>query len=125
MMDRLSKRGFFFMKGLILSFGIAIGLILIASVLLTYTNLQESKMHIINTIIMTMSISIGGIYVATKVDEKGWLNGGIIGGSYFLIILLINLIFIRPFIFDIYIVGKFIASLAAGIIGGTIGINLK
>lgn len=125
MKDRLLQRGGFFIKGLLLSFGIALMLILIVSILLTYTNLKESRIHIINTIIMTMSIAVGGVYIATKVDEKGWLNGGIIGGAYFLVLLFINLIFIKPFIFDIYILGKFLVSLAAGIIGGTIGINLK
>jgi len=123
--DRLLQRGFFFIKGLLLSFGVALALILMVSILLTYTSLKESRIHIINTIIMTMSIAMGGGYIATKVDEKGWLNGGIIGGAYFLVLLFINLIFIKPFIFDIYILGKFLVSLAAGIIGGTIGINLK
>ncbi|NLJ98777.1 MAG: TIGR04086 family membrane protein [Tissierellia bacterium] len=125
MKDRLLSRGVFILKGLVLSFIIALILVLVVSILLTYTNLKESRIPMLNTIIMTVSITIGGIYMAFKVDEKGWLNGGIIGALYFLILIFVNLLFIKPFIFDIYLIGKFFVSLAAGIIGGTIGINIK
>lgn len=100
-------------------------LLFIVSILLTYTPLKESTMSTINTIIMIISITIGSIYVAIKVEEKGWINGGIIGGLYFIILLLLNYLFIKPFQMDIYTLGKFIVALITGIIGGMIGINMK
>ncbi|NLW22734.1 MAG: TIGR04086 family membrane protein [Tissierellia bacterium] len=100
-------------------------LLFIVSILLTYTPLKESTMPTINTIIMIISITIGSIYVAIKVEEKGWINGGIIGGLYFIILLLLNYLFIKPFQMDIYTLGKFIVALITGIIGGMIGINMK
>ncbi|NMB27159.1 MAG: TIGR04086 family membrane protein, partial [Tissierellia bacterium] len=78
-----------------------------------------------NTIIMVISITVGGIYISIKIGEKGWLNGGTIGVLYFLILVLLNYLFIKPFIFDIYSMGKFFISLVTGIIGGMIGINIK
>jgi len=100
-------------------------LILIVSLLLTFTSLKEGTMPLLNTVIMIISIAVGSIYMAIKAEEKGWLNGGLIGILYFLILLLINFLFIKPFIFDIYTVGKLFISIITGVIGGMIGVNIK
>ena len=51
-------------------------------------------MPLLNTIVMIISITIGSIYVAIKVEEKGWINGGIIGVLYFLILIIVKLIYL-------------------------------
>ena len=119
------NQGTYFLKSLVLSFIFTFILVLIVSILLTYTPLKESRIPLLNTIIMIISITVGSIYIAFKVGEKGWLNGGIVGVLYFLILVLLNYLFIRPFILDVYSVSKFFISLITGIIGGMIGINLK
>lgn len=112
-------------KALVLSYILTLILILIMSLLLTYTSLKESNIPLLNTIIMIISISFGGLYIAIKVEENGWLNGGILGILYFLILVFLNYLFVKPFTFDIFSISKFLISLITGIIGGVLGINLK
>lgn len=117
-------KGVYLLQGLLLAFIITAVLIFISSVIITYTNISESKMNLLNTIVMIISITSGSIYVAIKAKEKGWINGGILGLCYFLIILLINIVFLKPFTFDIFLISRLIISVIMGIIGGIIGINL-
>lgn len=118
------RRSIDILKSLGLAFLLTIILLLILTTLLTFTSLKEDNITLINTIIMILSIVVGSISLAFKVDEKGWLNGGLIGILYFVILVLINFLFIKPFIFDIYTIGKLFICLISGAIGGMIGVNL-
>lgn len=115
----------YILKGLAVSYIITFAMILIISLLLTYTSLKESTIPIINTIAMIGSIVCGSIYLTLNTGEKGWLNGMLIGFLYFLILLILNKTFIKTFSFNTYSFSKFMISLVTGIIGGMIGINLK
>lgn len=112
-------------KSLALSFILTLLLILIVSILLIVTPIKEATIPLLNTIIIIISIVVGSVYMSKKVDENGWLNGGIIGALYFLILLILNFLFIKPFIFDVYTASKFFISLVVGVIGGMIGVNMK
>ncbi|MCF6465915.1 TIGR04086 family membrane protein [Clostridium sp. Cult2] len=125
MKEKSLDRGIYILKSLAISFVLTLILVLIVSTLLTYTSLKESKIPLLNTMIMIFSITIGSIYMAIKVEENGWLNGGIIGGLYFIILILLNYLFIKPFMLDIYSISKFFIALTTGIIGGIIGVNIK
>ena len=115
----------YLLKALVLSYILTLMLVLITSFLLTYTALKESIIPLLNTITIIISITIGAIYMAIKIGEKGWLNGGILGVIYFLILLILNYFFVKPFTIDIFSLGKFFVSLITGMIGGVLGINLK
>ncbi len=114
-----------FLKSIVLSYIITIGLILVVAIILTYTPLKEKSIPLLNTIIMMISITIGAIYLTFKIGEKGWLNGGAVGVVYYLILLLFNVRFFKNHSLDMYTTSKLIISLVTGIIGGMIGINLK
>lgn len=125
MKDKSLDRGIYILKSLAISFIITIILVLIVSLLLTYTSLKESRIPLLNTIVMVISITTGSVYMAIKVEENGWLNGGIIGALYFLTLVLLNYLFVKPFVLDIYSISKFFIALVTGIIAGIIGINVK
>ena len=119
------NKGIYLLKGLVLSYIITCILILFSSVLLTYSSLSEMKMPLLNTITMLISITVGSIYTAAKVKEKGWISGGIVGIAYYIILIALNVIFLRPLVFDIFSASKIILSSVIGVIGGIIGINLS
>ena len=119
------SREIYLAKGLVLAFIITLVLILISSLLLTYTSMKEGRMVLLNTIVMILSITTGSIYVAGKVKEKGWINGGILGVLYYLILLLISFTFLKPFTLDVFSISKLILTAITGIIGGIIGINIS
>lgn len=112
-------------KGIALAYIITIIMMLLFSLLLTYTSLKESMIPILNTIIIIVSIVLASIYLTIKIGEKGWMNGMIIGMLYFLILLLLNKIIINDSNLSLISFSKFIISIVTGIIGGMIGINLK
>lgn len=115
----------YMLKALVLAYIITLALVLLTALLLTYSSLKESTIPLINTIIIILSISLGAIYAAIKIGEKGWLNGCIFGILYFLVLLLLNQFFIKEYILDIFYFSKFIIFVITGIIGGILGINLK
>ncbi len=125
MREKSLIKGINIAKSLTLSFIITLVLIIVVSLLLTYTSLKESRIPLLNTIVMIISITIGSIYMAINMEENGWLYGGIVGALYFIVLVLLNYLFIKPFVFDIYSLSKFFIALVTGIIGGVIGINIK
>ncbi|MBU5293403.1 TIGR04086 family membrane protein [Anaerosalibacter bizertensis] len=120
-----SDYALYLLKGILISYIVTFLMLTIISLLLTYTNLKESSIPILITVVMIVSIVLGSIYLTLKIGEKGWLNGGIIGLLYIVILIILNKIFIKPFMFNVYFITKIIVSLVIGIIGGMIGINLK
>ena len=120
-----SDYALYLLKGILISYLVTFLILTIISLLLTYTNLKESSIPILTTVVMIVSIVLGSIYLTLKIGEKGWLNGGIIGLLYIVILIILNKIFIKPFMFNMYFITKIIVSLVIGIIGGMIGINLK
>src|SRR5699024_11977220 len=82
----------YWLKGLILSYAISFTLIIIVSLLLHFTSLRENKLSMLNNIIMIISISIASIYLSIKIKEWVWLNGFLLGFSYYFVIILLNLI---------------------------------
>lgn len=114
-----------FFKSLVLSYIITLAMVLIMAIIFTYTPLKEKTIPLFNTIIMIISITLGAIYLTLKIGEKGWLNGGIVGIGYYIILILLNIVFLKNHKIDIYTTSKLLISLITGIIGGMIGINLK
>lgn len=114
----------YLLKGVLTAYIITIILILIFSLLLTFTSIRESKMSLLNTIVMIISITSGSIYVSGKVKEQGWINGGLVGIIYYLILIFFNLLLLRPMVFDVFSVSKLVIATITGVIGGIIGINV-
>lgn len=115
----------YFLKGIFLAFIITIVLITIFSLLIMFTNIKESKIPLLNNIAMIISIAISSIYVAFKIKENGWIQGGLVGVGYCVILLLLNIIFIKPIQIDLLSGTRLVLATITGIIGGMIGINLS
>lgn len=125
MREKNLSKNLYLLKGLLLAYVITCILILAFSVILTYSSLRENKMPLINTIIMIVSVTSGSVYVARMVKEKGWINGGIIGMAYYLVLIMFNFIFLKSLVFDIFSISKLALACIIGIIGGIIGINIS
>lgn len=125
MKEKNLKNGIYLGKGLLLAYIITAVLIVVFSLLLTYSSIREGRTALLNTIVMIVSITAGSIYVATKIKENGWVNGGILGIGYYLILLILNLIFLKPVAIDLLSVTKLGINAITGVIGGIIGINIS
>ena len=112
-------------KSVVISILITLVCLLIFSILLTYTKLQERVIPAVTIIITAISILVGGILSTSNIKKNGMLTGAIVGFIYIFIIYFLSSIITKSFSLNGYSVSMIIASLLSGAIGGIIGVNIK
>lgn len=100
-------------------------MLIIFSILLTYTNIQENVINPVIMIITSISILIGSSLGNVKIRKNGLINGGIIGAVYIITIYLISSILNWKFSLNLQSIIMIITSIIFGILGGIIGVNRK
>lgn len=110
-------------KGLMISFIITLFTILLFAIILTYSNISENIIPIAIIILTFISIFIGAIISTRNVNKNGMINGGIIGGTYMILLYFISSILNTGFSLNSYSIIMIISGIIAGLIGGIIGIN--
>ena len=113
------------LKGVGISLIATVIMLIIFSIILTYTNIQESVINPVIMIITAISILIGSSLGNTKIRKNGLINGGIIGGTYIIIIYLISSILNWKFSLNIQSIIMIITAIVFGILGGIVGVNKK
>lgn len=112
-------------KGVLISLLISALCIVLYGLILTLTELTESSMPTVILIISIVSIALAAIYVAMKVESKGWLHGAITGLLYMVILLLLSLLFKTGISIGKFIIFRVLMGFVVGALAGIIGINLK
>lgn len=112
-------------KGVGISIITTIILLIIFSIILTYTNIQESVINPVIMVITAISILIGSSLGNIKIKRNGLINGGIIGAIYIISIYLISSILNWKFSLNIQSIIMIVISIIFGILGGIIGVNKK
>lgn len=112
-------------KGVGISLITTVIMLIIFSIILTYTNIQESAINPVIMIITAISILIGSSFGNTKIRKNGLINGGIIGAIYIIIIYLISSILNWKFSLNIQSIIMITVAIIFGILGGIIGVNKK
>ena len=112
-------------KGIGISLITTLVLLLIFSIILTYTNIQENVINPVIMMITAISILIGSSIGNIKIRKNGLLNGGIIGIGYIVIIYLISSILNWKFSLNLQSIIMIITAIIFGILGGIIGVNRK
>lgn len=111
------------LKGLGISIMVTLIGIFLFAVLLTYTNISESTIPIVIIAISFVGILIGATISTRKISKNGMMNGGIIGGTYVILLYLLSSLLGAGFSFNIYTIIMMIAGIIAGLLGGILGIN--
>jgi len=125
MQVKVNNKSTYLLKGCLLALIITMIFLMISTLVLRFTSLSETKMPLINNVIMVLSLVVGSIYASRKIKDNGWLQGAAIGVLYYFIIILLNLLIVRNFgVFNIYMFSKLLISMLVGTIGGIIGVNL-
>lgn len=112
-------------KGIGISLIFSIIALIIFSIILTYTNIQENVINPVIMIITAISILMGSSIGNMKIRKNGLLNGAIIGAAYIIIIYLISSILNWKFSLNIESIIMITISIIFGILGGIIGVNKK
>ena len=116
-------------KNIIKGIGIAlittVILLLIFSIILTYTNIDEKVINPVIMIVTAISILLGSSLGNIKIKKNGLINGGTIGAIYIITIYLISSILNWKFSLNIQSIFMIIIAIVFGILGGILGVNRK
>ncbi len=113
------------LKGAGISLLMTVILLIIFSLLLTYTNIQENVINPVIIMITAVSILIGSSIGIGKMKRDGLINGAIVGVVYMIVIYLISSILNWKFKLNIQSIIMIGIGIAFGILGGIIGVNRK
>ncbi len=108
------------------AFGIALtaALLLIASVILCYTKLPGSSADLFVVVSCIAGIFGAGVFSACGAAGYGWLQGGISGVLYTLVLFIASL-FVCGFSGALHTILTFAIGFVAGAAGGITGININ
>lgn len=112
-------------KGVLIAFLVTLILLVIFSAILTYTNVKEDVINPVIIVITVISILIGSSIVNMKIKRNGIANGGLIGGTYILILYITSSVINWNFGLNLQSVIMIVLGILFGIIGGIIGVNRK
>ena len=112
-------------KGLLISFIMTILILLIFSIILTFTNISEKTIVPVIIISTAISILIGSSISNIRIKKNGILNGALIGGGYILILYLLSSILNARFNLNIQSIIMISVWVVFGILGGIIGVNKR
>ncbi len=111
--------------GVGISFLITIISLLIFSILLTFTQINENTIAPVIIVVTAISIFIGSSITNVKIGKNGVLNGGLIGGIYIAIMYISSSILNREFGLTLDSIIMIVIGIIFGIVGGIIGVNKK
>lgn len=112
-------------KGIVISIILTLVFLFVFSILLAYSDIQESVIPVVLIMITGISILIGSSISTLKIKKNGILNGGIIGFVYILLLYLVSSGVSNNFSLNIYAIIMIIASILAGMVGGIVGVNMN
>lgn len=113
------------LKGSITAIVITLISLVIFSMVLANTNINENTIIPVIIAVTAISILIGSIISVSKISKKGLLNGALVGLIYIAIIYLLSSMVNGNFSFDFNSLIIIISAIIAGMFGGIIGVNLK
>ncbi len=111
-------------KGSTIAILITLILLLITSIILTYSNISEGIIPATIIIISAISILIGSMMSTMHIKKNGLLNGALVGAIYIIVVYIISSIFITGFNLNLKSVIMLVSSIIAGMVGGIVGVNI-
>ncbi len=112
-------------KGTLISLISTVIMLLIFSLILAFTNVQENTINPVIMIVTAISILIGSSIANIKIRKNGLINGALIGACYILTIYLISSILNWKFSLNLQSIIMIVIAIIFGILGGIIGVNRK
>ncbi len=112
-----------FLKNLLLSIIISLILIIVFSVLMSKTNINDNLLNPIIIGIVTFSLLVSAFNMSRCKKEKGIIFGSLLGIAYIVVLYLISSFAMLDFSVSINSLIFIILGILGGAIGGIIGVN--
>lgn len=110
-------------KGIIVGLVISLVLLLASVLVLNFTSLTEAAVPYIAFAVGLIGVLVGSGYVGRQVGSKGWLNGGITGTVFVMVLLILGFVFLDNLTLGLHIIPKLFLGFAFGAVGGMMGVN--
>jgi putative membrane protein (TIGR04086 family) len=114
----------YILRGTVLALVISLLVCLLLSLVLFLTPVSERVVPYAVYITSIFSIIIGSAYAAKRIQSKGWLNGGITGLTFILVLLVLTKVFGLDLSLNLHLFTKLVLAFVLGSIGGILGLNL-
>lgn len=123
---KVPKRIALIVAGVMMSLAISVLAVIFLSVyfLLLESSIIERNLQYVIVGITMLSIFIGSVYATFKMEANGLIVGLIIGFCYVSVSILIGLYVAQDNLSIWVILNKYLAGMAAGGLGGLVGVNL-
>ena len=113
------------LKGILIAYVITVPTFMLFALLLTNIDFPERLITPVVVITTVISVLFAGSTSTRGLRSKGWLNGGIVGLIYMLVLYFISSLIFNNFAIDKYVITMAVIGILTGAIGGIIGINMK
>jgi putative membrane protein (TIGR04086 family) len=113
------------LKGILAAYIITIPTFMLFALLLTNIDFPERLITPVVVVTTILSVLFAGASATKGVKNKGWLNGGIVGFIYMLVLYFIGSLIFNNFSIDKYVITMTVIGVLTGAIGGIIGVNMK
>lgn len=112
-------------KGILTAYIITIPLFMLFALIMSNTDFPQRLVSPSVIIITVISVFTAGLVSTRGAKSKGWLNGGLVGLIYMLLLYLLSSIVYKSFAINQYVITMAIIGILTGAIGGIVGINAK
>lgn len=129
-MEELNENGggnkfLLMVKGICISMILSLLMMLILSIVLSFSNVKEGVIMPTVIFISAFSILVSAFLVAKRIENKGIIYGSLLGFIYMLILYLLSSILNFDFSLNTNAVVMITFGMIGGAIGGILGVNLK
>lgn len=112
-------------RGILLAILFSLVMILLIALLLYLTALPESMAPYLVYAVSVVAVLWGAAHSARRIGSRGWLNGGIVGVVYVLLLLGAGLIALEGISFGWTLLVKIFLGFVFGAAGGMWGVNYQ
>lgn len=113
------------LKGVLISLVISILAMVILGIIVFFADISDRTVSTLIMFLSALSVFIGALILARNIDSRGLLNGLVLGGIYFLVLIAVSAAVCGSVSFEAGNLLRFVSALAAGMLGGVMGINSK
>lgn len=109
--------------GTFLSLLISLVLVCVLAVVVYFSNISDRTVSGVIFLVSCLSVFLGALILARNIESRGLLNGIILAGVYFAVLLVVSLLVNGKIAVSVSNILRLLSILASGGLGGVLGIN--
>ncbi len=112
-------------KGVLLALAFSIFAMVVLSIIIFFADISDRTVSTLVLVLSAISVFLAALILAKNIDSRGLLNGLLLGAVYFLVLVAVSAIVCGSVSFESGNILRCVSALAAGMLGGVMGINTK